>query len=132
MESVLGVGGVFLRARDQAALAGWYRDNLGMDVSDVWHGAVLAARHADDRDTASTTWSSFAPDTEYFGRADQQVMINYRVRDLGAMIAQLRANGCDVDDKVEESEYGAFGWVTDCEGNRIELWQPPEKMPSMG
>jgi predicted enzyme related to lactoylglutathione lyase len=52
-------------------------------------------------------------------------MVNFRVRDLHAMLDQLRAKGCDVDDKVEDSEYGKFGWVMDPEGNRIELWEPP-------
>ncbi len=52
-------------------------------------------------------------------------MINYRVEDLHALLAQLRGEGCEVDPKVEESEYGKFGWVMDPEGNRIELWQPP-------
>ncbi len=125
MQKVLGVGGVFIRARDRAALATWYRDNLGMDIDMNWFGTSLPARHDDDAPSACTVWSAFAADTDYFGRPDQQVMINYRVADLDAMLAQLRSGGCDVDDKVERSDFGAFGWVTDPEGNRIELWQPP-------
>jgi predicted enzyme related to lactoylglutathione lyase len=66
----------------------------------------------------------FAGDTEYFGRRDQQVMVNYRVRDLDVMLAQLRAAGAAVDDRVEEQEYGRFGWATDPDGNRFELWEP--------
>ena len=52
-------------------------------------------------------------------------MINYRVDDLAAVLEALRAEGCRVDDRVESSEYGKFGWVMDPEGNRIELWEPP-------
>jgi predicted enzyme related to lactoylglutathione lyase len=71
----------------------------------------------------------FAADSKYFGDLSNEAMINFRVRDLDAMLAQLRAAGCEVDDKVERSDYGAFGWVTDPEGRRIELWQPPDKEP---
>lgn len=74
----------------------------------------------------STTWSIFEADTTYFGQGDQPLMINYRVDDLDAMLAQLRAAGVDVVTEVEESEFGRFGWAHDCEGNRFELWQPPQ------
>ena len=114
METVLGIGGVFFRARDPDALHAWYRANLG--VPEV----VFTAESGD-----VTVWSTFAADTEYFGRQDQQSMLNYRVRDLDAMLAQLRAAGAEVDENVEDSEYGRFGWATDPEGNRFELWEPP-------
>ena len=52
------------------------------------------------------------------------MMVNFRVRDLDAMLAQLRAGGVDVDDRVEETEYGRFAWASDVEGNRFELWEP--------
>lgn len=113
MEKVLGFGGVFFRARDPVALTAWYEQNLG--VRDMFH-----AGQGD-----MTVWSAFAAGTDYFGRNDQQAMFNYRVRDLDAMLAQLRAAGTEVDDKVEDTEYGRFGWATDPEGNRFELWQPP-------
>lgn len=129
MEKVLGVGGVFYRTKDRKALCEWYRDNLGVAVDDSWFGGVLPAKHELDRPTAMTVWSTFAEDSEYLGDASNSFMINFRVRDLDAMLAQLRTNGCDVDDKVERSEFGAFGWVTDPEGRRVELWEPPEKPP---
>ena len=72
---------------------------------------------------------TFETDSEYFGSKDNAFMVNFRVGDLHAMIAQLREKGCDVLDKVEESEFGKFGWVTDPEGRRIELWEPPDKPP---
>jgi len=71
-----------------------------------------------------TVFAPFEADTEYFGHPDQQSMVNFRVRDLDAMLTQLRTAGAAVDDKVMEESYGRFGWVTDPEGNRIELWQP--------
>jgi predicted enzyme related to lactoylglutathione lyase len=71
-------------------------------------------------------WSIFAGDTNYFGPSGQQSMVNYRVSDLDAMLVQLREAGVPVDDKIDDSEFGRFGWATDPEGNRFELWQPPE------
>jgi predicted enzyme related to lactoylglutathione lyase len=56
--------------------------------------------------------------------ATQQTVLNFRVRDLDAMLAQLRAMGADVAGEAQEWRVGRFGWVTDPEGNRVELWQP--------
>ena len=125
MERVQGIGGVFFKNRgDKEALLAWYRDNLGIPVTS-WGGFNF--RWADMRgaEHASTTWSAFDEDSDYFGRPDQQWMVNFRVADLQAMLAQLRAAGADVADDVQEGEYGKFGWVTDPQGNRIELWAPP-------
>ncbi len=124
MESVLGVGGVFVKARDPAGLARWYAEKLGLPIDPSWNGAVLPWR-GDPSPGASTVWSAFPDASLYFGDAAQRVMVNFRVRDLDAMLAQLRAQGVTVDDKVESSEYGRFGWCVDIEGNRVELWQPP-------
>jgi predicted enzyme related to lactoylglutathione lyase len=119
VERVTGIGGVFLRSRDPAALSAWYAEHLGLDVED-WHGAVLRVLGGE-----TLVWALFPTDTEYFGRLDQQAMVNYRVADLDAMLAQLRAAGVEVIDDVQDSEYGRFGWAVDPEGNRFELWQPP-------
>lgn len=117
-ERVQGIGGVFFRARDPEALKRWYGEHLGIDLEDF--GTVFTADAGDQ-----TVWAPFAADTEYFGSRDQQAMVNYRVRDLDAMLAQLREAGAVVDERVAEHEYGRFGWATDPEGNRFELWQPP-------
>jgi len=69
-------------------------------------------------------WSPFPAETDYFGRADQQAMVNYRVDDLDAVLARLRDSGAEVDPKVQEEPYGRFGWAVDPEGNRFELWEP--------
>jgi predicted enzyme related to lactoylglutathione lyase len=112
VERVRGIGGVFIRARDPDALRAWYAENLGVED-------MFAAESGD-----LTVWSVFPADTDYFGPSQQQSMLNYRVRDLDAMLAQLRAAGAVVDDRVEEYEYGRFGWAMDPEGNRFELWEP--------
>ena len=119
MERVVGIGGAFLRARDPDALLAWYAENLGIEPT-PWGGQVFQADAGD-----VTVWSLFPAGTEYFGRAEQQTMLNYRVRDLDAMLAQLRAAGVDVEDNVQEDANGRFAWATDPEGNRFELWEPP-------
>lgn len=125
MKRVTGIGGVFFKAKDPKALGAWYREHLGLNVED-WGG--VAFRWADDNPNGdgATIWNPFKADTTYFAPSSSSFMINYRVADLDALLAALRAEGCDVDDKVEESEFGKFGWVMDPEGNKVELWQPPE------
>ncbi|QNK82897.1 VOC family protein [Nakamurella sp. PAMC28650] len=116
MERVLGIGGHFVRAADPAALNAWYRDCLGLgaDENGEWR-----------QEPGPTVFATFESDTDYFGSHLQQVMLNFRVRDLDAMLAQLRANGAEVISEPEDMEgVGRFGWVTDPEGNRVELWQP--------
>ncbi len=124
MKRVTGIGGIFFKAKDPKALGAWYRTHLGMDV-EQWGGVTL--RWADDNadGAGSTVWNLFKEDTSHFAPSESSFMINYRVEDLDFLIAKLREEGCDVDEKVEDSEFGKFGWVMDLEGNRIELWEPP-------
>jgi predicted enzyme related to lactoylglutathione lyase len=123
MERVRGIGGVFFKARDKAALGAWYKEHLGVPVEE-WGGAAF--RWADhDTGGATTVWSPFAADSKYFAPSEAPFMLNFRVDDLDAMRAQLKAAGVTVDDKVDDSDFGRFGWAMDPDGNRIELWQPP-------
>jgi predicted enzyme related to lactoylglutathione lyase len=124
MERVKGIGGVFFKATgDREQLLGWYRDHLGLEA-EPWGGVVFAWRQKDRDEDGSTTWSIFPSDTTYFGDPTSTHMINYRVDDLGRMLEQLRAAGAKVDERVEETEFGRFGWTVDPHGNRFELWQP--------
>jgi predicted enzyme related to lactoylglutathione lyase len=118
MERINGIGGVFLRARDPGTLASWYAEHFGIEV-EAWGGAVLHSAGGE-----SFVWALFPAETDYLGSRDRQQMVNYRVRDLDAMLAQLRAGGVEVEGP-RDSENGRFGWGTDPEGNRFELWQPP-------
>ncbi len=105
-----------MRAADPAALGAWYRDCLGLDADEngLWR-----------QEPGPTVFAMFESETDYFGSRTQQAMINFRVRDLDAMLAQLRARGADVVNETQAMEgVGRFGWVTDPEGNRVELWQP--------
>lgn len=124
-QKVLGLGGVFVRARNPAALAAWYREHLGFDVQD-FGGAFGAIFKLAAHEPGYQMWTAFPTGTAYFGATAQPQMLNFRVADLDALLAQLRAAGVTVDEKVERSEYGAFGWCLDGEDNRVELWQPPQ------
>jgi catechol 2,3-dioxygenase-like lactoylglutathione lyase family enzyme len=125
MKRVTGIGGVFFKSKDPKALGAWYKKHLGIAVEE-WGGATFRWNGPDNPQGAGTTvWNPFAADTGYFAPSSAPFMINYRVDDLRALLAVLRADGVQVDEKVEESEYGKFGWVIDPEGNKLELWQPP-------
>jgi predicted enzyme related to lactoylglutathione lyase len=120
MEHVLGVGGVFFKARDPQALAAWYREHLGVPVEAGQTYATLKSAAANE----TTVWATFPTDTQYFGSPTATFMINFRVRNLDAMLEQLRAAGAQVEDRIDDFDYGRFGWAIDPEGNRIELWEP--------
>lgn len=120
MERISGIGGVFFRARDPIGLAKWYRDRLGLPIDEGQAYGTLRSEGAGEE----TVWSAFPVDSEYFGRGSPPLMINYRVGNLDAMLAQLRAAGVEVEERVEQYEYGRFGWARDPEGNRFELWEP--------
>jgi predicted enzyme related to lactoylglutathione lyase len=122
---VVGIGGIFFKARDPDRLRAWYREHLDLAITD-WGGVVFEPMTASPAGRAGTTvWSIFPADTTYFEPGTSPFMINYRVEDLDAVLATLRSEGCEVDDRVESSEFGRFGWVVDPEGNRLELWEPP-------
>ena len=123
MERVTGIGGIFLKARDPKGLAAWYRDHLGVPIDAGQTYGTFTAGASEGR-PEQTVWSAFPADTTYFAPSEASFMVNYRVSDLGRMLAQLRAAGATVDDRVEEYEYGRFGWASDPEGNRFELWEP--------
>ena len=124
-ERVTGIGGVFFKARDPKALSVWYREKLGVAVGDGSEWASFEWRDREDPGRVGTTaWSLFRSDSKYFAPSPAAFMINYRVRDLDRMLAQLRALGVAVESKVAEDFNGRFAWVVDPEGNKIELWEP--------
>lgn len=126
MKRVTGIGGIFFKAKDPKGLAEWYQQHLGLPV-EPWGGAPMRWSEDNSDGSGVTIWSPFKEDTTYFAPSSASFMINYRVENLHELLATLKAEGCQVDDKVEESEFGKFGWVMDPEGNRVELWQPPER-----
>lgn len=118
-EKVLGIGGLFFRSRNPTTLATWYKEQLGIDPTPAeynqrpWH-----------QKAGPTVFTPFSADTEYFGATEQAWMVNFRVRNLDAMVKQLRASKIEV--KVDPKKYpnGRFARLQDPEGNPIELWEP--------
>jgi predicted enzyme related to lactoylglutathione lyase len=119
MERVTGIGGVFFRARDPKALAGWYAQHLG--VAPVPSNPDQSSW---EQEAGPTAFSPFPVTTDYFGDPKQAWMLNFRVRDLGAMVAQLEAAGISVRVDPETYPYGRFARLHDPEGNPVELWEP--------
>lgn len=125
MEKVTGIGGFFFRAKDPKALAKWYEDNLGVTVVPGDYDTQPWRQEA-----GATVFAPFKQDTAYFGDWRLQWMINFRVRDLKAMAAQLRDKGIAVEVDPEEYPNGWFASLRDPEGNPIQLWQPGGKDPN--
>lgn len=112
MTQITGIGGIFFRAKDPDMLAAWYNEVFG--VGHVW-----------EQQKGHTIFAPFPADTEYFGRAEQGWMINFRVADLDALLVQLRARQIEVlTDPAWDSNVGRFARIHDPEGNPIELWEP--------
>jgi predicted enzyme related to lactoylglutathione lyase len=125
MKRVTGIGGVFLKARDPKAMNEWYARHLGIPVGQ--YGAEFHWREADAPEREGTTaWSLFSEESTYFAPSKSQVMINYRVDDLDALLTALKAEGVNIDPKRQDESYGRFAWIFDPEGNKIELWEPPK------
>jgi predicted enzyme related to lactoylglutathione lyase len=126
VKRVTGIGGIFFHAKDPVALRAWYQEHLGIDVQE-WGGTAFSWADGAGNPTKGTTVWSIGPSTgKQFAPSTSTFMINYRVDDLAGLLQALRKEGCDVLEKTDDSEFGKFGWVIDPEGNKVELWQPPE------
>jgi predicted enzyme related to lactoylglutathione lyase len=125
MRRVTGIGGVFFKAENPEKLYTWYEQHLGIKrengyVSFPW-------RNSDDpEEEGMTLWSLFPKQSDYFAPSVSSMMVNYRVDDMDGLLEALTAEGVTID-KRENHEYGKFAWIMDPEGNKIELWEPPEK-----
>ncbi|HET7111423.1 MAG TPA: VOC family protein [Gemmatimonadales bacterium] len=124
MARVTGIGGVFFKSRgDNAALAAWYQQHLGMTL-EPWGGAIL--RWPEDRagDKGVTVWHVAERDTKWFAPSDASFMINYRVDNLGELLASLKSNSVEILKGPESDDNGKFAWIMDPDGNKVELWEP--------
>jgi glyoxylase I family protein len=121
-ERVLGIGGFFFRARDPKALAEWYRSNLGVGL--VPNGKENSAWQTE---AGPTAFQPFSLTSKYLGDPHQMWMINFRVRDLDKMAAQLRAAGIEVTVDSQSYPYGRFASLHDPEQNPIQLWEPARR-----
>lgn len=123
MKKVTGIGGIFFKCKDVNAMKEWYQSHLGLDNSP--YGVNFEWRDAEDPEKkGSTVWSPFADTTKYFEPSAKDFMINYRVENLEALVAELKAQGVNVIDEIASYDYGKFVHILDPEGNKIELWEP--------
>ena len=122
-KKVTSIGGIFFKCKDPKAVREWYQKHLGFETNQ--YGAVFEWRHgADSSQKGFSQWSPFKETTKYFEPSTKEFMINYRVADLEALIAQLKKDGVTVTDSIQTFEYGKFVHIMDLEGNKIELWEP--------
>jgi catechol 2,3-dioxygenase-like lactoylglutathione lyase family enzyme len=127
MARVRGIGGIFFKSKNPEALRAWYAKHLGI-VSNGDAGTMFAWNQPDSPSQDNcTAWCIFPASTTYFGPGTAPLMVNYVVDDLHATLKALRDEGVWVDPKVDEYDYGKFGWIMDPDGNRIELWEPLPK-----
>ena len=120
---VTGVGGIFFKSENPESLKEWYKEHLGFNT-DQWGTNFEWFEGSNPTQKASTQWSPFAKDTEYFKPSSKDYMFNYRVVHLERLLEEMKENGVTILDKIEEFEYGKFVHILDNEGNKIELWEP--------
>lgn len=125
MKKVTGIGGIFFKCKDTNRMKEWYNTHLGLDTNQ--YGVNFEWRELDDPNKkGSTQWSPFSETTKYFEPSGKDFMINYRVADLEALVAQLKAEGVTIVDSIETYDYGKFVHIMDPEGNKIQLWEPSD------
>ena len=125
VKKVTGLGGIFFKCKDPAAVREWYQTNLGISTNK--YGAVFEwYQGADSTKKGFTQWSPFNEKTKYFEPSTKDFMINYRVADLESLVSELKANNVTVLDTIETYDYGKFVHILDIEGNKIELWEPDD------
>jgi len=124
MKRVVGLGGIFFKAKDNTKMYKWYEKHLGI-ASESW-GGQFKWKDPETGKLSYTAWSIFKEDTEYLNPSSKEMMINYRVENLELLLDVLKKEGVTIIGQPEVSEYGKFGWIMDPEGNKIELWEPPK------
>jgi len=125
MKKVTGIGGIFFKCKDPKKMTEWYKDHLGLNTNPYganfeWYEA------ADSTRKAQTQWTPFSETTKYFEPSASAFMINYRVENLEALVAEIKANGVTIVDSIETYDYGKFVHILDAEGNKVQLWEPKD------
>jgi predicted enzyme related to lactoylglutathione lyase len=128
VKRVTGIGGIFFKAENPGQLYEWYEKHLGIQREPHGYGALLHWREDENPERrGETVWALFEKHSQKFEPSRAPFMLNYRVDDMDALLGALRAEGVEIDPKRDDSEYGKFAWITDPEGNKIELWEPPKE-----
>ncbi len=125
---ITGIGGIFFKSKDPAALNAWYAQHLGLNTNK--YGTTFEWRQPDDgtptagTQKAFTQWTPFGEKTKYFAPSDKPFMINYRVQDMDWLLAELKKEGIETVGEVQSDKAGKFAHIMDPEGNKVELWEP--------
>jgi len=126
-KKVTGVGGIFFKCDDTEKMKDWYNKNLGLKTNE--YGSLFEFRHADNPEKKGyLQWSPFKKETKHFEPSEKEFMINYRVENIEELVEELKANGVTILDEIETFEYGKFVHIIDPENNKIELWEPIDKV----
>ena len=127
LKRVTGIGGIFFKCKEPKKVREWYKQHLGLEVND--YGSVFEwYQGADSTQKGFTQWSPFNEKTKYFEPSTKEFMINYRVANLDAWVLELKIEGVTITDSVSTYDYGKFVHIMDLEGNKIELWEPNDKV----
>ncbi len=121
MAKAIGIGGIFFKYKDEQAMRSWFENALGLTPNDY---GVLFSFNGSTQQKGYLQLGTFSSNSDYFGNASQQAMINFRVVDLVGLEQHLRSMNTVICNTIEEYEYGKFLHIEDPEGNRIELWEP--------
>lgn len=123
MAKITGIGGVFFKTQNPKELADWYKTYLGLEL-EAWGGSIIKWQNDIANDKGLTVWSLAPSDTKWFEPGTSSFMINYRIDNMDEMLAQLKAGKIEIIQGPEYHENGAFAWILDPAGNKLELWEP--------
>lgn len=127
MKKVTGIGGIFFKCENPDTMKEWYRQNLGLKTNE--YGALFEFRRTEKpEEKGYLQWSPFKNDTDYFEPSKKEFMINYRVENLEKLLEELKNAGVQIVGEMESYEYGKFAHIIDPEGNKIELWEPVDRV----
>ncbi len=122
MKKVTGIGGIFFKCKDVEKTKQWYMKHLGLEIDS--YGCTFWQEGGVKEKTVSQQWSPFDRDSQYFGKSGQEFMINYKVHDLDGLLKELKKENVEIAGAKESFDYGDFAWIIDCDGRKVELWQP--------
>ena len=126
-KKVTGIGGVFFKCKDPEQMKDWYNKHLGLVTNE--YGSLFEFRSTDEPDKKGyLQWGPFTDKTTYFEPSKKEFMINYRVENLAGLLEEFKNEGVEIIGEMEEFEYGKFAWIVDPEGNKLELWEPIDRV----
>ena len=129
MKKVIGIGGIFFKAKDTKVINDWYKKNLGLQTGT--YGISFEWKEKETDKVATTQWAPFKVDTSYFEPSEKEFMINYRVENLDLLLEELKKENVKILDEIQTYDYGKFLHILDPEGNKIELWEPLDQFKKL-